>query len=39
MPVHVIFKSDKLDYLCGPSKEFFLIIFLGSDKVLAMLGS
>jgi hypothetical protein len=22
-PVHVIFKSDKLDYLRGPRKEFF----------------
>ena len=38
-PVHVIFKSDKLDYLRCPRKEIFLIIFLASNKVLAMLGS
>ena len=27
MPVHVIFKSDKLDYLRCPRKDFFFDIF------------
>ena len=38
-PVHVIFKLDKLDYLRGPRKDFFLITFLASDPCLAMLES
>ena len=38
-PVHVIFKTDKSDYLGGPKTKLFLKVFPSSDKVLVALGS
>ena len=38
-PVHVFFKTDKLDYLGSPKTKLFLKVFPSSFKVLAALES